>query len=1121
MKRFILALSLLGALAPAGALGQSWAAWHDSTTKYLQHPARFHAASIQLEQAARRLRGKALRRDTLLAYSLLYRFTSLIAFYPDSSGYAERYIVEADSLWRAHVGPNDPRRLAVTTARGRYLIRLGRVRQADSLLTLNHHRFLAGGHGALSLFCDNLLALSMGRVQLVQPARLEEAQRWLKEAIARYERVPGHRVSTILGMQVNCAALMVVNPTSSRLQRHEADSLCQVVLRRAEALNLPALARIALGTAADAARLNAEYAKARSLYARAAQLYQASGETYMYALSRLSETGMAQMQGAHREAARNYEALLPYFEKDVRGTAFLHLNLGHSWYYLDEFDRAEAYIRRAQALFEAWLGSAENAFSVKTLTALGLIAKSRFRFHEASRYYEQAMTLSRRIEKDGPTIREAEMNYGGLLSTLGDYDGAVAIFREARRRLQSLQDTENNLFYANLVSGETDALWKADRMDECFALTDSMMHNYRRIPPELFTIYQGLVETALWAYTGAGRLAEADSIEAWYRQQPFTSEDSLSSLETLALRRMMQNRPAEAIGFINQIYASPSIRQYVWALPDFQIHGALAEAQVSLGNRDEARRTFRFMLDSLLLKSQQLLWLMPEDQRQLFWPASRFEQTYSLLLHNFRPTPEETALAYDFALNQKGLHRNVTRRIAELLNATPDSTTRANLRQWQATRESLARLTMDAEPPAVTDSVAREAARLEKALVFVLEPIRPPVEKSVGWQRVQQALKPGEAAVELLRFHPLNRRSRALTDTLRYVALVLKPGSAPPQLLPLPDGTLLETTYLTDYLRRVLPDSSSRQLPADLDAVSYNRYWKPLAPALKGFTTVYLVPDGVYHQVSLPTLFNPVSKKYLGEELRLVLLNSSRELLPAPATPTGRDAVLLGHPAYRAKRRDIAALPQTGSLPNALTMMRGDSLIDLPETKIEVDELARQLARHGIVSTVHTDSAASEPALKALHQPRLLHLATHGFFKPSLSREPLLQAGLALAGAADTSDHALFGEDGLLTAYEAQHLDLTGTELVTLSACETGRGQVRGGEGVYGLQRAFALAGAQAVLMSLWKVSDRVTQEFMGEFYRNWLSGKSKSDALRLTQQAVRRAHPEPFYWGAFVLVGK
>jgi MYXO-CTERM domain-containing protein len=188
-----------------------------------------------------------------------------------------------------------------------------------------------------------------------------------------------------------------------------------------------------------------------------------------------------------------------------------------------------------------------------------------------------------------------------------------------------------------------------------------------------------------------------------------------------------------------------------------------------------------------------------------------------------------------------------------------------------------------------------------------------------------------------------------------------------------------------------------------------------------------------------------------------------------------------------------------------------------------------------------TGSRATETALKGVHSPRVLHVATHGFFLPELhtgeqkpctrgvapvrlsitpeQANPLLLAGIAMAGA---NGGAGDDEDGVLTALEAASLDLSGTKLVVLSACETGLGEVRNGQGVHGLRRAFAIAGAETQVMSLWKVDDEATRELMVGYYQRLARGRGRVAAMRDVQLGMladpKRSHP--FYWAAFIVSG-
>jgi CHAT domain-containing protein len=187
-----------------------------------------------------------------------------------------------------------------------------------------------------------------------------------------------------------------------------------------------------------------------------------------------------------------------------------------------------------------------------------------------------------------------------------------------------------------------------------------------------------------------------------------------------------------------------------------------------------------------------------------------------------------------------------------------------------------------------------------------------------------------------------------------------------------------------------------------------------------------------------------------------------------------------------------------------------------------------------------TGNAATETSLKQAVAPRILHIATHGFFLTDDSssaaetvsqgtraisasvkiENPLLRSGLALAGA---NLHRSNDDDGILTALEASGLNLWGTKLVTLSACDTGIGEVKNGEGVYGLRRAFMLAGTETLVMSLWAVSDYVTREMMTSYYRNLKQGQGRGEALRQVQLDMlkRKEREHPFYWASFIQSGE
>jgi CHAT domain-containing protein len=311
----------------------------------------------------------------------------------------------------------------------------------------------------------------------------------------------------------------------------------------------------------------------------------------------------------------------------------------------------------------------------------------------------------------------------------------------------------------------------------------------------------------------------------------------------------------------------------------------------------------------------------------------------------------------------------------------------------------------------------------------------------------------------------------------------------------------------------------------------------------------------VYNQINLNTLYNPATGKYVMDEIEVQMVTSTKDLVTnTKATRKGiKDASLFGYPNYNISKTNATDSSRSLSYAPAKTaeiksdsaqrFFNGDNINELPGTKVEIETIEALLKKKNISLHEYLFNEATESEIKKLNNPQVLHIATHGFFLSDLPtpkenergfagmeakkfvENPLLRSGLLFAGVKNAftkSDNTTTkeGEDGILTSYEAMSLDLDQTDLVVMSACETGLGVTANGEGVYGLQRAFQVAGAKSVLMSLWTVSDDATQKLMTLFYENWLGGKTPREAFRMAQLSLREKYPQPYYWGAFVLVG-
>jgi CHAT domain-containing protein len=222
-----------------------------------------------------------------------------------------------------------------------------------------------------------------------------------------------------------------------------------------------------------------------------------------------------------------------------------------------------------------------------------------------------------------------------------------------------------------------------------------------------------------------------------------------------------------------------------------------------------------------------------------------------------------------------------------------------------------------------------------------------------------------------------------------------------------------------------------------------------------------------------------------------------------------------------------------------LTASREDAPItQLPGTEREISQLQFILKQKGWKTEEYMEKAATEEQIKGLNSPKIFHVATHGFYKPTpqiseedemegneaqLTQNPLLRTGLLLRGAGDLLDKTDFNynmDNGILTAYEAMNLNLDKTDLVVLSACETGLGELQAGEGVFGLQRSFLVAGAKVLIMSMFKVSDDATQKLMLKFYQKWLNTNNMRQSFLEARKEIRTEFPDPIDWGAFMMIG-
>jgi CHAT domain-containing protein/Tfp pilus assembly protein PilF len=425
------------------------------------------------------------------------------------------------------------------------------------------------------------------------------------------------------------------------------------------------------------------------------------------------------------------------------------------------------------------------------------------------------------------------------------------------------------------------------------------------------------------------------------------------------------------------------------------------------------------------------------------------------------------------------------------------------------------------------DTLAREQERLEQELssrsAAFHEAVTP-----ITLDAVRQALPADGALVEWFRYAPVDGSSP------RYAVYVVMRGEEP---VAIDLGVAQPIEDLVAEFRTVLSDPKTTYF-RDVAQELSDKLIKPLHPYLAQRERLFLSPDGPLNLVPFAALVDGRGE-YLAQHYELTYLTSGRDLLHmASESPARGDAVVVANPNF-GQRSSSEPPANTGVQPTRSVALDRSGLVFEPLAGTAAEAEALQALLKLDVQNVLTGDRATEAQLRELHGPRILHVATHGFFLNDqevaaafepvefgserlqpVRKNPLLRSGLALAGANARRSGAT--DDGILTAAEAAQLDLLGTQLVVLSACQTGVGTVQMGEGVYGLRRALVLSGAQAQVISLWKVDDAATRELMVDYYQRLLKGAGRSAALRASQNAMMAdpARRHPYYWGAFIAAG-
>ncbi|MEM9341242.1 MAG: CHAT domain-containing tetratricopeptide repeat protein, partial [Bacteroidota bacterium] len=523
---------------------------------------------------------------------------------------------------------------------------------------------------------------------------------------------------------------------------------------------------------------------------------------------------------------------------------------------------------------------------------------------------------------------------------------------------------------------------------------------------------------------------------------------------------------------------------------------------------------------------------LSEREKAKFWNTIKGDyEFYNTLIVSRGEKSKYIGELYNNALLTKALLLNSSIKVRQRIMSSNDEALISLYNRWIEEKELLtAALSMsgqDLETNGIDpQKLSNEVELIEKDLSLKSELFAQSADtRVIKWEDVRSSLGLNEVAIEMVRFRLFDHN---LTDSVMYALFYIEgESSEEPKMILLKNGEDLEKKYLKTYRNSIKYKIK--------DKFSYEKFWKPIQDKVGSVATLYLSPDGVYNQINLEAIPTP-DDKYVIDNSNIILVSNTKDLfinkIKTKVVAEEELALMFGNPQFYVDTTPGSPLPSSG-----LNRSTAEVVTPLPGTKREIMELDDLLDRKGWERQLYTEKEATETSIKEVSNPRIFHVATHGFFKEEkktskLDQEfnesaaydnPLLKTGLLLTGAGDILNETQFNynvDNGILTAYEAMNLNLDQTDLVVLSACETGLGELQAGEGVYGLQRAFLVAGARTIIMSLFKVSDDATQQLMVKFYRKWIETGNKRKAFVDAKKEIRNEYRDPIYWGPFVMIG-
>jgi len=857
-------------------------------------------------------------------------------------------------------------------------------------------------------------------------------------------------------------------------------------------------------------------------------------------------------------------------------------NLATLYFNIADYGQAKALYEQVVEITRTALGE-DHPDVATSLSSLATLYQAMGNYQQAGPLYRRALEIRRKVlgEKH-PFFARSLQNLATLYFEIGDYRQAGSLSQQVLEIRRTALGEKHPDFAASL--NDLAALYRVMRdYEQAEPLLRQALEIRRTALGEAHPNVATCLNELATLYLAMEDYEQAEpplrqALEIRRTALGEAHPDVASSLINLAMLQLDIGNYEQAEPLLRQAL---EIRRTALGEAHPDVATCLNELAAVCVVTANAKEAFTLMEQAAIIDDQmirQVFSIGSESQRMAYLTSLQwhFDIFLSLVFQHLMHSSAAVQVALDLVLRRKAIGIEALTTQRDVLRSGRYPALEPNLRDLIILRTQIAKKTLvgpGPEGPQVYQQLLKEwnvqREQLEAELAHQI-PEMNLAEKLQITDRVSiaKALPTEGVLVEFVHFYVCNfqavhARGEPNWKPAHYLAFIL-PAEEPDnvQMIDLGEADVIDRMIVA-FRESVTNDTErhtgrhlepvlniSHQVPNINDETALRTVvFDPLMVALEDHTRLFLAPDGDLTRLPFEILpMNDGSR--LIDKFHIGYLGAGRDVLRFGTASSIRssDPLVVADPAFDLSGSDLPT--QVQALESQWKSSRDLDIGALyfgrlPGTRAEGERIAKMLDVQPLI-----EDDAVEQRLKMCSSPYILHIATHGFFlanqqhDPNTSQlglgtisgiasdrmswistleNPLLRSGLALAGANTWNRGGTpppEAEDGLLTAEDVSGLDLLDTELVVLSACETGLGEVRVGEGVFGLRRAFVIAGARTLVMSLWKVPDRQTQELMEDFYRRIFSGQSRADALREAQLAIKAKYPQPYYWGAFICQG-